>query len=378
MYGYIYIIYDSIFEGFSGPGKTFDLQDSNNYNFRIFAENGDMLGYVYRMQIIDINADGKSDFSVAPGQEVGRNAGLWFIYNFPHSISLNSIADYNSGPPVVSGVVSASNSVSSISGVEYSIDNNAFSGVWNSCSSSGNGFNSTSEAFSCVITTSLASGYHTCYIRAYDANYSYTAISRYVSTPFYLDRTSPSISELYLANVSKIEAGKTYTITNLTPSFSGKASDLYDAQVSSGPDIITLNLKKQSSNGKTFSPYLTKDFYLNTLINDAPNEKYSRFYLTSPTLTKGLYQVNLTLKDKAENSYTFPSFYLSLNQLAKTNTFQSSNNEIINQPSQPETSSLTNPNSTFQPSFPSSFLPKSPFNFFNWIRDFFRRILKLP
>jgi len=113
------------------------------------------------------------------------------------------------------------------------------------------------------------------------------------------------------------------------PSFSGKVYDLYKGStktysdgtpsdtfdpVSSGPEKITLKIKKIV--GEVGTDYLIKEYPLDQIINaQIPNnEKYKRFYITLPyPLIDGYYQVNLILQDKAGNTYDYPSFYLSLN-----------------------------------------------------------------
>jgi len=179
----------------------------------------------------------------------------------------------------------------------------------------------------------LTEGKHSWRITAYD-NASNAIPS---SVDFYIDRTSPSISELAIADVSSVSPGGEYKfkITNRIPSFSGKALDSYQGskkintdgtkdtfdKVSSGPDKLTLTLKRlkdqedPNSANPVYENYLTKEYSLADIKDDPNNEKYTRFYITAPyPLADGYYQVNLSLKDKAGNIYEHPAFYLVLEE----------------------------------------------------------------
>jgi len=178
----------------------------------------------------------------------------------------------------------------------------------------------------------LSEGKHSWKVTAYD-NASNAIDS---STDFYIDLTPPFISELAIANIASVSRGEVYKldIVNRIFSFSGKASDPYRGsektntngtkdifdKVASGPDKITLTLKKlkqgENPDGKNpiYEDYLIKEYTLSGINNKPDNEKYSRFFITIPyPLEDGYYQVNLSLKDKAGNAYNHPVFYLALN-----------------------------------------------------------------
>ena len=174
-------------------------------------------------------------------------------------------------------------------------------------------------------TTELSEGKHTWTVTAYDNASNSTS----KSADFYIDKTSPSISELAIANVSTVLSGVSYNlnITNRMPSFSGLAFDSYQGstvtnsngtkdtfdKVSSGPQTITLTFKKQKSD-KTYTDYSTKDFSLSDIQDTNGDKKSTRFYVTTPfPLVDGYYQVTLVLKDSAGNSYSQPVFYIALN-----------------------------------------------------------------
>ncbi len=149
------------------------------------------------------------------------------------------------------------------------------------------------------------------------------------SIDFYIDKTSPSISDLAIADVASVSQKQVYRlkITQRMPSFSGKASDSYQGsertnsngtkdtfeKVSSGPEKIALNLKKLARGG-AYDDYLTQEYSLTDIQDDTNNEKYSRFFITTPyPLKDGYYQVNLSLKDKGGNTYNHDVFYLTIN-----------------------------------------------------------------
>lgn len=107
-------------------------------------------------------------------------------------------------------------------------------------------------------SSELTEGKHTWSVTAYDP----ASNSTNKSADFYIDKTSPSISDLAIANVSTVLSGVSYNldITNRMPSFSGLATVSYQGstttnsngtkdtfdKVSSGPQTITLTFKKQS------------------------------------------------------------------------------------------------------------------------------------
>ena len=173
--------------------------------------------------------------------------------------------------------------------------------------------------------TELSEGKHTWTVTTYDD----LSTSTSESADFYIDKTLPSISELAIANSSTILSGVSYylDITNRMPSFSGLATDSYQGstitnsngtkdtfdKVSSGPQTFTLTFKKQKED-ESYTDYLTKDFLLSDIQNTSGDNKYARFYITTPfPLIDGYYQVTIKLKDSAGNTYTKPVFYLSIN-----------------------------------------------------------------
>jgi hypothetical protein len=178
----------------------------------------------------------------------------------------------------------------------------------------------------------LAEGKHTWTIKAHDLVSNSTS----QSADILLDRTSPFISELAIADVSIAISGVFYNLstTNRTPSFSGLATDIYQGstvtnnngtkdtfdKVSSGPKTITLTIKRLD--GEEYKDYLSKDYPLSDITDFANDKKTARFYATTPfPLVDGKYKVQLTIKDDAGNTHKQPDFYLSLNS-DQTNIIQ--------------------------------------------------------
>jgi len=205
-------------------------------------------------------------------------------------------------------------------------------------------------------TAELYEGKHTWTVTTYDTVSNSTS----TSADFYIDKTSPTVSELAIANVSIVFSGVSYNldITNRMPSFSGLVADSYQGstitnsngtkdtfdKVSSGPQTLTLTFKKQKSD-QTYADYSTKDFSLSDIQDTNGDKKSSRFYITTPfPLVDGYYQVTIVLKDSTGNSYSQPTFYIALNASKTTTSIQNlfTNNletKIINQETVPATNS---------------------------------------
>lgn len=147
----------------------------------------------------DITADGKPDLFIGAPMYGGQTqGGMYIIYNFPHTVSLDQALPTNVIDKELSltGRVVASDSVTNIKGVQYSIDENTFSGNWKQCEAEDGGFDSIDESFSCSISLeAIADGQHHIFIRSYDDNLSYTAESNYVSTnQFNLDLVKETVN----------------------------------------------------------------------------------------------------------------------------------------------------------------------------------------
>lgn len=234
-----------------------------------------------------------------------------------------------------SGIASYSVSLDSGKTINYSTTGipSSGTGVWKDDTSVKVEFVGTDEIrvyFKGLDSSELTEGKHSWKVTAYDN----AGNSKEESKNFYLDKTSPSISDLAIADLSAISSGEQYQLKSdqRTPSFSGKATDFYQGsektnsngtkdtfdKVSSGPQTLTLTLKRKDDQGN-YLDHLTKEYSLADIKDDPTNEKYSRFYITVPyPLIDGYYQVNLNLKDQVGNSYPYPIFYMVLNYTQPT------------------------------------------------------------
>jgi hypothetical protein len=168
--GSLYVEYSTLINSYSGTGNSVSLGSSSGYSVMYDGSTASgKVGYC-SLTSADINNDGRMDIVV---NEKGTNnntrnvsGSLYIIYNFPHTLALNSLSPttVNGNTIVPSGSVSvSSSSVTAISGVQYSIDSNSASGVWNGCSG-------TSSFFCTIDTRSFPDGIHTVFIRSYDVN----------------------------------------------------------------------------------------------------------------------------------------------------------------------------------------------------------------
>lgn len=169
--GSFFILARNIFMQFLGTtGNLIDLSNSNNYTLRFdgAAANNRLSKSVYQDAPTDLNGDGKDDFVISAA---GRDS-LYIIYNFPHSITLTS-----SGKDKIMGTVTASNSVTSVSGVQYNYnDNSPSSSSWTNCTGT--------TSFTCTLSNFPSGSSNKVYIRAFDTNGSYTAQSSYAVATF--------------------------------------------------------------------------------------------------------------------------------------------------------------------------------------------------
>jgi hypothetical protein len=196
--GVNFIYYHSTLNNYSGAGNIIDLATNPNYDLRYEGAAQDDRLAIWSYQPVDLNQDGSEDLIITAHQtdHNGSNSGsLFIIYNFPHSFSISRehFTNIRSNITDFSGTLSASNSVTNISNIQYSIDNTSWGGDWRNCNPKDGSFNSTSEEFGCadIDTSNLKEGKHTIYTRANDENISYTSLQNYGSFDFNLDRTNP-------------------------------------------------------------------------------------------------------------------------------------------------------------------------------------------
>lgn len=139
---------------------------------------------------------------------------VYVVYNFPHTLSLDPLPENTTQDSfTLTGSVSAPNSVTSIAGVEWSLDNNP-RGTWTACSASDGSFNSTLESFGCEVS-GYTEGTHQIYVRAYDTNTSYTASSHYASVGKRKDVTAPKLEYIVTDPVTGKGYEKTFKATAL-------------------------------------------------------------------------------------------------------------------------------------------------------------------
>ncbi|MCX6732334.1 MAG: hypothetical protein NTV98_02225 [Candidatus Roizmanbacteria bacterium] len=233
----------------------------------------------------------------------------------------------------------------------------------------------------------LTEGKHSWSVTATDT----TGNSGSHSVDFFIDRSSPNISEVAVANVSIVTSGGEYTLpsTMRMPSFSGKVNDSFQGStltnsdgskdtfdpVSSGVDTVNLTVNK-----------LTKGAYVNYLTQDYPATS-ERFYLTmSFPLVDGYYQVILVPKDKSGNNSNSITFSIRLNHKGKV-TLNSSTTTGI-----PKTNpvanlwtTVTNAANTAKDTVTHFLAPTptptatqtsstQPFNLYEWVKGLFSRI----
>ena len=150
---------------------------------------------------------------------------------------------------------------------------------------------------------------------------------------FYIDQTSPDISNLILANVGSVTFKSVFMLsnTNRMPTFSGKVGDKYVGsektntngtkdvfdKVSSGPLNISLTILKlkEGENSENvnaqYDTYIEKEYALTNIQDVRDSEKFSTFQITAPfPLIDGYYKVTLTARDGAGNTHVSPMFYL--------------------------------------------------------------------
>jgi len=201
---------------------------------------------------------------------------------------------------------------------------------------------------------------------------------------FYLDKTSPGISELAIANISTVKKDQTYTLSifKRIPSFSGKiedpsfgsektndngSKDTFD-KVSSGIDNITLKIKK--FDGKKYIDHFNKEFSVSS----------NRFYITTPyPLVDGQYEVLITAKDKAGNTTSYPVFYLTVGNSSFISSVTSFVSNLLNnkQDQKQEITPTISPSPTNPPNILNS-VKQQPVSkvqsFFSWVANLFKSI----
>jgi len=197
--GAFYVVYNSLINNYSGTGNNIDLADSSNYSLKYDGGTAYDHLAIRNIKPTDLNGDGREDliFTAHLTDYNSRtdSGSLYIIYNFPHTFSVSSLSKdiIREGNIILNGTVTASNSVTNIAKVQYSLDNNDNSlSSWHDCLADDGAFDSKEESFSCSIS-SVSEGHHNVYIRAYDVNQSYTASSQMRQVSFTYDKTAPEV-----------------------------------------------------------------------------------------------------------------------------------------------------------------------------------------
>jgi hypothetical protein len=107
----------------------------------------------------------------------------------PPSISLTSLSPdpTTDSTPNITGT--ATDAGSTLTSVEFQMDGT--SGGWTSCVADDGSFNSASEPFTCLVTSTLGEGGHTIYVRATNADGATTSSSSYSTDSFTVDTVAP-------------------------------------------------------------------------------------------------------------------------------------------------------------------------------------------
>jgi hypothetical protein len=325
--GSLWIIYNTLIDDYSGTANNIDLATATNYNLRYDgAEASDYFPSDEALISADLDNDNKQDILAgtyyADNNSRTTSGSLWIIYNFPHSISVNAVSSpTNSSPVVVTGSVSASNSLTNISGVQYRVDSNSISGSWTACSAADGNFDSKSENFSCSLS-GLSDGSHTLYIRAYDAKTAYTAQASYGSTTFTADTTGPTSNANYPFDLL---SPKDYSKDSTKPILSFKKSTDATSEVSSYMAELDVGKNRSFSttgiptSGNGSASYAWKDDsdvkveFVNEDDSDSSNDEIRVYFkgLDSSELTEGKHHWRVTAYDTAGNSTSkSQDFYL--------------------------------------------------------------------
>lgn len=254
--GSIYLFYGDMLRSYSGLGNKVDTL--TNYSIRYDGADASMLfpgGDNERF--VDMNNDGKLDMFSSGAYLYTVDSGLkdagyvYLTYNYPHTISLTSNTIYTNGnsPFVITGDVSAQNSVTDIDAVQFSTESNQSSSNWSDCIPSDGRFDSKNESFSCSAEFGDASSPKTFYIRSSDTNESYTSQENYAQVSLVKDTDAP-LGSFEINSGSKSTGSK-----NVSLSISGS-----DSTSSVSEMIISENSDFSGASWENFST--SKDYEL--------------------------------------------------------------------------------------------------------------------
>ena len=315
----VYVISNTSLNAISGNGNNIDLLDSNNYTLKYTSTgNRTILNGGY---MPDLDGNGSEDL-VITGYRLDNGAlvdagGGYYIYNFPHTISVSSATSPNvdSTPTLTGSVTATGNSVYTVAGVEYKADSNTTGTGWTACTAGDGSFNSSSESYSCTITSALTDGSHTLYFRAYDTLGARTAQANYAQATLTIDTTAPSVVAIvepvgYITNVSPVLVFKKATDT------SGISS--YSVFLDQGRNR-SFSVSGIPSSGNGSASYVWRDDdivkveFLNENDSNADNDLIRVYFkgLSGAGLTEGKHSWSVTVNDAVSNQTTKTTeFYL--------------------------------------------------------------------
>lgn len=187
--GVVYFINNNLISQFSGKGNILDLANSGNYSVRWDGATSSS-SFGVSLQLADLNGTGKLDLissSLEPSASGHDSPGsVYIIYNFPHTINVNSFSETGTPTPNFSGSITAPNSTTAMVSAQFQVGSNNPQGSWTNCSVSGNNY-------SCQLAAPLNQGTNTIYIRAGDTNGSYTPQADYANFTFnFVSESTPS------------------------------------------------------------------------------------------------------------------------------------------------------------------------------------------
>lgn len=167
---------------------------------------------------------------------------------------------------------------------------------------------------------------------------------------FYIDKHSPSIQNLAIANISSITDGSEYVIDDderliaisglVVDSYYGSTKtfdggiDIFE-KVAAGPRNVTLTISKLKNddkldlnNSSSYEDFFTKVYGLTNIKDTQDISKEASFYgKISHPLTDGYYKVTVTVDDTLGSSYEHKPFYLIVNYQKTTSVGNVTDND---------------------------------------------------
>ncbi|MFC1649180.1 hypothetical protein ACFL2C_00520 [Patescibacteria group bacterium] len=245
--GAYYVIYDDILSDASS--KSLSLSDAANYSYKIVGPTSSQpRQYPGKTHNNYISNDIYKGVSFAT-RETDRR--IFMLLNFPHTITMKTSIQDGEESKVISGIVNAIQSVTQISGVQWSTDNDP-QGTWNECVSVDGAFDSTNEEFNC--SANSFSNTDAIYVRAYDENSSYTSPPIYPRLP---TRSSPTMENSwvdFVPSVGRIVTKHNVSVLASPEAFISEANLHVNIQPKSLP-LIRANNHWQTSD--MYNVYLT-------------------------------------------------------------------------------------------------------------------------